>query len=154
MIKSPNSQSGSVRWSRTDSPIRISSVPDLENLRSWKRYLGVPETVVLELKGVGTQKLENWEGRINRILSACGCEEGAILTVFGLVGYGFYLMVRPDGTFQLNWEVFAVGLGVLAFSALFGKIFGLFLASLKLRRVIRDLALEIERAEVGGIDLK
>ncbi|MBP1687991.1 MAG: hypothetical protein H6Q33_4134 [Deltaproteobacteria bacterium] len=80
--------------------------------------------------------VETYEIRIAELRSACGCKEGMIALVLGAAGYGLALCYFPigDSTLQRILIGIAAGLG----SAVIGKLFGLLVAQMRLRRLLRE----------------
>jgi len=76
------------------------------------------------------------ENRIAQLRSACGCKEGMIALVIGVAGYGLALrdFAIGDTTLQRILLGIAAGLG----SAVIGKLFGLLVAQVRLRRLLNE----------------
>lgn len=76
------------------------------------------------------------ESRIAELRSACGCKEGLIALVIGVAGYGIALRHFPIGDTMLQRILLgtAAGLG----SAVIGKLFGLLLTQVRLRRLLSE----------------
>ena len=74
------------------------------------------------------------ESRIAELRSACGCKEGMITLVIGVALYVLALRYFPigDSTLQRILLGVAAGLG----SAVIGKLFGLLVALVRLRRLL------------------
>lgn len=74
------------------------------------------------------------ESRIAEMRSACGCKEAMIALLIGAAGYGIALRYFHIGetTLQRILLGIAAGLG----SAVIGKLFGLLVAQIKLRRLL------------------
>jgi len=77
------------------------------------------------------------DNRIAELRSACGCKEGMIALVIGTAGYGLALLYFPIGatTLQRTLLGIAAGLG----SAVIGKLFGLAVAQVRLRRLLSEI---------------
>ena len=63
---------------RLRNVVSIVRVSQLEQLAGWTDFLRRPRALRLELPDMGSDERESWQSKINRHLSACGCEEGAV----------------------------------------------------------------------------
>lgn len=77
------------------------------------------------------------EHRIAELRSACGCKEGMIALAIGVTAYAISLRYFPvgDTTLQRLLLGVAAGLG----SAVIGKLFGLLVAHVRLRLLLREI---------------
>jgi hypothetical protein len=76
------------------------------------------------------------ESRIAELRSACGCKEGMVALVIGVLLYGLALryFLIGDSTLQRILLGIAAGLG----SAVIGKLLGLLIAQVRLRRLLSE----------------
>lgn len=73
------------------------------------------------------------ENRIADLRSACGCKESLIALVIGVVGYCLVLRYFPIGDTTLQRVLLGVAAGLGC--AVVGKLFGLLVAQVRLRRL-------------------
>lgn len=79
---------------------------------------------------------ESRENRIAVLRSACGCKEGMIALMIGLAGYGIALRYFPISDTTLHRIVLGIAAGLG--SAVVGKLFGLLVAQVRLRRLLSE----------------
>jgi len=76
------------------------------------------------------------EKRIAELRSACGCKEGMIALVIGATGYGVALRYLRIGDTPLRRIL--LGIAAALGSAVIGKLFGLLVAQVRLRRLLNE----------------
>lgn len=86
---------------------------------------------------------------MERHRSACGCEEGSVVMLLGLVAYAVVVALRPGGLGAVGWGEVGVGVAVAFAAALTGKIAGILRARWRLRATRRAYA--ARRAEVASL---
>jgi hypothetical protein len=125
------------------SHTKITDPSELDSLDSWR--VGPPaQTTQLQLKvnGAAAEKVRAWERQLTRHQSPCGCEQGAVGLLVGVVGYLFYLVLRPGGWAHAGWRELWTGCVVVGITASVGKLLGILLGRRKLRRLIREIRAE------------
>lgn len=127
---------------RCSDPLSIPSVLMISDRNDLAQLWHRPRSrapVAVRLLGIRLEdgRRRKFERRIERHLAACGCNEGALAGLLYLVATCALLTVghvSPGST--LGW----IGLGAGALAALVvGKIFGLALAHIRLKRVIKEV---------------
>lgn len=119
--------------------ILLSSAEDLRALRVHPFQVR-PRGLRLEAPSLPPSEAREWQGRLSRDYSDCGCGAGAAFTVAALAGCVLHVFfIRPGGARTLNWISIATGAGILMAGALSGKILGLLAAHLRLKRTIAEL---------------
>lgn len=114
----------------------VTTLEQLERLRHARAPVFPGRSVQLDIAGLDDGQRLEWEGRLNRSYSACGCKSGAVaLTVF-LVAWIAAVVVGPV-TVSLTSAV-ALAVGILA-ASLAGKLAGIAVGRLGLRRSIHRL---------------
>ena len=78
------------------------------------------------------------DDRIEQLRTACGCKEGAAALLLAVAAYIFVPEYFPRG--DTIWTEVAIGLGIALAGAVVGKIVGLLIAQVKLRRLLRHPA--------------
>ena len=122
--------------SRADQLV-IATRSDLEALSRRLSPGQSPVRLSLVLPGLTEPERSLWETRLAALLSACGCSEGAIGLVIGLVPattLAFAPDLAPDG-----WARWGVFLAVLVLSSLGGKCLGLARARRQMRQEVDRL---------------
>ena len=76
------------------------------------------------------------DARIEQLRAACGCKEGAAALLLVVAAYIFAPEYFPRG--DTIWAQVAIGLGIALAGAVVGKIAGLLIAHVKLRRLLRS----------------
>jgi hypothetical protein len=101
-----------------------------------------PVRLSLVLPGLAEPERTLWEARLAALLSACGCSEGAIGLVIGLVpatALAFGLHLAPDG-----WARWGVFLTVLVLASFGGKYVGLARARRRMREEVDRLLAHLD----------
>jgi hypothetical protein len=75
-----------------------------------------------------------FEKRINKNLNACGCRTGEIFILLGMIGISLTIVLKPFGYTSLNLEFFLFSSGIILFLAFLGKVMGLLIAHINLKR--------------------
>jgi hypothetical protein len=121
----------------THIELLIQSPEELGKLASitsvFKRYTRVN----LNLEGMDADKQKTYEEKINRFYGACGCGEGKFFVLLGFltfIGYSY-----SKSSLQFTWLNAGKGFLFCLAGAAVGKLFGLYRAHLKLRKVIREM---------------
>ena len=78
------------------------------------------------------------DARIDQLRAACGCKEGMAALLLVVAAYIFVPEYFPRG--DTIWTQLAIGLGVALAGAVVGKVAGLLIAQVKLRRLLRSPA--------------
>ena len=78
------------------------------------------------------------DARIDQLRAACGCKEGMAGLLLAVAAYVFAPEYFPRG--DTIWTQVAIGLGIALAGAVGGKIAGLLIAHVKLRRLLRSPA--------------
>ena len=106
----------------------------------------------LELPQLTPPESGEWERRIRRSRSECGCGTSAAFMLFSMLGYlavcWLHVSLLPSGLFAR----ICVGLLVVAGATCAGKILGLMRAKAQLKRAIADLDHMI--SERAGVPLR
>jgi hypothetical protein len=122
---------------------RIDHPSQLAALARWR--LAPPRTrepVHLEARSASPERVRSWEAQLTRHQSPCGCDQGALGLVVGVVGYLLFLVLRPGGWGDPGWHEFLLGCAVALVTTSVGKLIGVLAARHKLRRVIREIQSE------------
>jgi len=85
------------------------------------------------------------EKRINENYNACGCRSGEVFVLLGIAGIFLLIVLKPLGTISLNLNFFLISIGSIFFLALIGKLTGLLIAHLNLKRDLIRL-----QNQIGG----
>jgi hypothetical protein len=118
----------------------LARVEDLESLR-WnlqhrrRRKVRVLLSPPLDVKEVRRAALER---RINRLLAACGCKEGAVAGLLYLILVPTLVMGALIPHSIVNWTVAALG---FVATMVVGKLAGLIVARLRLLLTLREIQL-------------
>ena len=89
-------------------------------------------------------KSELWESRLNKYFFACGCKTGSAFFIILLPVYLLYLFFQIDEIYELAWADFGGVILVVFLSALLGKIIGLSVAYILLKKTIKEISLHTE----------
>lgn len=119
---------------------RIRHPSQLAALRAW--HLFPPRSrdrLAIDAQGSSAEHIRSWERQLNGLRSACGCEQGALGLIVGLVGYGLFLLLRSGGWGHPGRKELWLGLGVVVATTSAGKLLGLVVAQLRLKRVIAEI---------------
>lgn len=115
---------------------RVATLEDLYHLPA-PRLAPTQVKVQIALPGVEGAQREQFERRLAHELAACGCPEGSITVMVYLVAVSLLALLGwLPLTSILAWVAIVVG---LVAASLLGKVFGLTIAQVRLRRVIAEL---------------
>jgi hypothetical protein len=118
----------------------IRSPSQLSALTVWRIIPSrAPNQVLIEAEGASTERVRSWERQLNHLHNACGCEQGSLGLIAGVVGYVLYLFLRSGGWGQPGQSEFWVGLGCVVATTSTGKLLGLLAAQRRLKRVIKEI---------------
>ena len=110
---------------------------DLEKLMSlasvFKRYTAIK----LELDHVENNVQQQWQDKINRYYSACGCDEGKIFVFLGFLT--FIVTAYLNDFLIMSWANCGKAFLFCLAGAALGKLFGLYRAHLKLKKLIQSM---------------
>lgn len=122
---------------------RIQDPSQLESLTVWRLKPPRPPTGVhVEAEGPSPERVRSWNRRLTELQAACGCEQGALGLLAGLLGYLAFLFLRPGGWNDPGWHEFWVGAGVVTVTTSVGKFLGLAAAQRELNRLIKEIRSE------------
>ncbi len=85
------------------------------------------------------------EKKLGRLYGACGCAEGAVGSVVGVVGFAVWALLRET---PLEWVDLAYLAGAFLVASGIGKLYGLWRSHLRLRAEVEQLAARY------GVDVK
>lgn len=109
-----------------------------------------PTRIEIEAIGTSTERVRAWEQRISQLQGACGCEQGGIGLIAGLVGYAAFLLLRPGGWGDVGSTELWVGVAVLFITATLGKVVGLRMARRGLQRAVREIRAQWAAQNANG----
>jgi hypothetical protein len=119
--------------------IIVNDLSQLREVATLRGMLTVSPSVVLDLPDIDKEESSRWQSLINRLLSACGCAEGAVFLIVAILGYfGFLAIFRPEQPW-LTWSTVGIAFGVAVGASLIGKLTGLIRARVLLGIAIRHL---------------
>lgn len=122
------------RFHRVRDPSQLADL-SVRRLLSWR----APAPVSIEAAGTPLRRVRSWEQRLGSLQSACGCEQGAIGMVVGLLGYLAYMLLRPGGWGDPGSAELWTGFAVLCVTTSVGKAIGLQLAQRHLQQAAREI---------------
>lgn len=122
------------RFHRVRDPSQLAHL-SVRRLMSWR----APARIAIEAAGTPLERVRSWEQRLGRLQSACGCEQGAIGMVVGLLGYLGYLLLRPGGWGAPGSAELWTGFAVLCVTTSAGKAIGLQRAQRRLQQAAREI---------------
>jgi hypothetical protein len=134
----------------TKGSLIVTDVSQLRALSVWHALIQPRRSpIILQLTGMSSELLRYWETRINRYLSSCGCEEGALSLLIGCGAYVVYLIVVPPSSANgipnwPTWPVVTNGIVIACVAAGIGKAIGLLRAQLLLVRARRHLTAALQ----------
>jgi len=100
--------------------------------------------VRLRIPQLAASDAERWEGRINAQLRICGCFSGALMALLAAIGGAGYAILRLASGGAVTWStVWACGGAILAAAAA-GKLGGLAIGQVRLRRSLAGLLRSLE----------
>ncbi len=138
---------------RNALPVVVRSGGELERILGRSTRRRTRRRFVLELPGMATGATQSLERRLNRLANACGCAEGAMCGLVGLVA-GAVWVACAGGSWDLGRVARAAGAALACgvAGAVVGKVSGLALARYRLRRLVTVLARQMGSATPGGIE--
>lgn len=95
--------------------------------------------IILRLAGLGAQEQCDWQRRLTRKVFACGCGMGAGLGLGGLISFTAWRLAGPAGPSGLTWVDIPLALLMFGGGSGIGKVLGLALAAVTLRRSTKRL---------------
>ncbi len=87
----------------------------------------------------GHPQKDAWEKELNRRYYACGCTEGALGLITGLLGGGIWQGIRYFKNPESFGYIVLWILGIAIAGAVLGKVYGLARAAAPLKQIIRDI---------------
>jgi hypothetical protein len=113
--------------------LRVRSAGDLGRLtRSWDRF----DRIDLATDRLEPDDRERWEKRLLSAYTECGCDAGGLAVLLALVGLVVFALALPG---ERTWTNAGIGVGAILAAALLGKLAGIAVARIRLRRAIRRL---------------
>jgi hypothetical protein len=111
--------------------LSVRSAGDLGRLaRSWNRF----DRVDLVTDRLDDDERERWERRLLSAYTECGCDAGGLAVVATLVGLVVFSIALPG---ERTWTNAGLGLAATLAAAFVGKLAGIAVARIRLRRDIR-----------------
>ena len=121
----------------TPMTVTVATVADLVEATRWRRLLASSNSLRLEPSSLGDEQSRRLQLELDRLVPTCGCREGRIGLGVAAVLVALLLSSWASGLSLAS----AVGLasGVLIAGAVLGKLAGVYLTHVHLRRSIRAL---------------
>jgi uncharacterized protein (TIGR03382 family) len=111
--------------------LRVRSRSDLARLtRSWNRF----DRVDLVTDRLDADERERWERRLLSAYTECGCDAGGLTVLVALAGLVVFAVAFPR---ERTWTDAGLGLAATLAAAVVGKVAGIAVARIRLRRDIR-----------------
>ena len=82
---------------------------------------------------------EKWQGRLQRYYFACGCKEGAAVSILSFILFWIYFVSINSISTILSWEAWLLSVAALIAGAVFGKVLGLIFARYNLKLSVKKL---------------
>lgn len=135
------------RFHRIRDPSQLADL-SVRRLMSWR----APAPIAIDAAGTPRERVSSWEQRLGNLQSACGCEQGAVGMLIGILGYLVYMLFRPGGWGDPGSVELWTGFAVLCVTSSVGKAIGLQLAQRRLQQAAREVRAQwtTQRAPVGG----
>lgn len=109
-----------------------------EQLKCLLKTSAEEASIILQIEGLDNSK--DWEERINKDYSDCGCKIGAISVITSLIAYVMYMVLVGKTSYaDINQADITMGIAIFVLSIILGKLAGLLNARIKLKRSIRTL---------------
>lgn len=128
----------------TISTIRINQINDLEKLRSLPITQTFSDTkIILNLPKLKSKDNTYWQKKLNQHAFACGCKEGAIASLIGIIAMLFIIHFN-EVKFH-SWPDFlsssTIHFSILLFTLItaFGKISAIFYSRWQFKKIISML---------------
>jgi hypothetical protein len=126
----------------------VSRVEDLRKLPS-PRLAPARVSVRLALPGLNDQRRTEFERRLAQQLAACGCNEGSVAVLLYVATVPALAIAGPLAPASaLGWVALFAG---LLGASLLGKVAGLTVARLRLRRVVAEIESAFGDQVSGGV---
>lgn len=114
--------------------LRVREPADLARLtRGRARY----DTVELATERLAARERERWEERLATAHNECGCHAGGLALLAALAVVALAGILSPG---DLTWSRVATGIGICIAAAVVGKLAGIVVAQVRLRRDVRHVA--------------
>jgi len=118
----------------------VTSIQQLDLITRAPIPISPGRAVQLEIPGMSeTERLE-WQRRLTRYYSSCGCKSGAVSLTLFLVAW---ILASWSGVMSLSARSGGVLLAGLLLASLFGKAVGIISGRMALRRSVRRLRKEL-----------
>ena len=130
--------SGSNSEFSTLTAVRIAHIDELEDAVQWRRLFARSTPIRLELAKVGKEQSKLLQSKVDQYIVACGCQEGKIGVAIAVLLCVIYLLMRSAPLFLLGWADIGLGLSIVFFGALVGKIAGVLRAWILLRKSVKE----------------
>lgn len=114
----------------------ITRVDELDELVRWRKIFILLEAVEVKIANITSEQTKYLQSKVNHYLFSCGCREGKYGIMFSLLLFTMYyrLFLLPV---IFSWgELSIMIFSVIATGAILGKIVGLLVARLLLRRYV------------------
>ena len=95
--------------------------------------------IVLELGSMSDPEREKWQSLLQRYYFACGCKEGAAVSVLFFILFWIYSVLLKSLNIILSWEAWLLSVPALIVGAVLGKALGLVYAKCKLKFSVKKL---------------
>jgi hypothetical protein len=123
--------------------LMITDTEQLKEITKWRWLLIWSRPVQLDLPSVPTDHSSRLQSILDRSMNACGCQEGAVGLVAGVL-LAAYLWRSSYLTHFLGWSQAGLIFCLLSGGALVGKVVGLVRARIRLRRSIKEFRHAVE----------
>jgi hypothetical protein len=122
----------------------IANMDDLNEAIRWRSILQTQQPLEFHLPGLSPDQLTFWQSTINRLITACGCVEGAM---GGATFLGIFLLYLETEVPSLNrWDQVGIGFGLFCGGLLIGKLIGMLRARILLRQSMQRLSAVLSEA--------
>lgn len=114
---------------------------DLDKLIAEHKFSLSPKDgiIVLELGSMSDPEREKWQSKLQRYYFACGCKEGAAVSILFFILFWIYYVFVKSISIILSWEAWLLSVAALIAGAVIGKVLGLVYAKYKLKLSIKKL---------------
>jgi hypothetical protein len=117
--------------------LHVRSERDLSRLsRTWNRY----DRIRLVTDQLDADERGRWEERLLSAYANCGCDAGGVAVLLALVGLVVVAIAVPGAR---TWTAVGLGVATTVAAALIGKVVGVAIARLRLRRDIRRVSVRL-----------
>ncbi len=97
------------------------------------------DRATLNLPALPPNERAAWQARLDRLNHACGCAEGAVGLIVGLVAALVLAIAQPGGIRATSWRDVGCGALIVVVAAIAGKCLGLWRARNERRRIAAEL---------------